>query len=110
MSDLGRPTEARGAIEFWLKHDHSDWATNPNSYAFPKFLFPCGSVVSVKRPDGTITFEVDGPLGTGFYFTHPVPRCKDGRLMVALSWEAGSIRLYLNGDLVQTETPPPWAL
>lgn len=108
MSELEPPTEAEGTVMFRLRHEHPDWTTNEHTYNFQKLSFSGMTVVPIKWPNGTITLEVDGPLGAGFYFKHPIPPSDQyGGLRVRMQWESGSIHLFLNDSLVQTVTPPP---
>lgn len=96
-----------GSISFWASHEHADWATNGNGYNFGPFTVESISVRAKKHPSGSITFDVDGPLGQVFEIEAAMPACGPKGLYVAITWKHDTLNLYLNGELVKTVSGPP---
>lgn len=90
-----------GTVDFWLKHEHGNWATNDYGYDFGRFQTRELSISALKHPDRTIELEISGPFGQ-FNFRHPIPECDERGLYVAITWRDSEIQLYLNGQLVDT--------
>ena len=91
-----------GTIDFWLKHQHPDWATNGSGYKFGPFSHEDLSVKATKHPDKTLELQVFGPAQRSFTFKHPMPTCPPKGLYVAITWSASEVILYMNGKPVET--------
>ena len=90
-----------GTLAFLLKHEHRDWTTNSNGYDFGSFEKPGLSANAVKHPDKTIELKFYGPFGQ-LRFRRPIPRCDERGLQVVITWRDSEVKLYLNGELVDT--------
>jgi hypothetical protein len=92
----------KGTIGFHLSHDHTNWATNADTYLFMPISQSGIHVSSVKYPDGTIETNVYGPFGRHFTFRTPIPESEHpATLVVAITWERNEVNLYLNGKLAE---------
>ena len=94
-------TPNEGTLMFWLKHEHKDWSTNSEGYDFGSIEKPGISAKAVKHPDKTIELNFSGPFGQ-LSFRPPVPKCDERGLQVAITWKGPEVKLYLNGQLVDT--------
>ena len=88
-----------GTLAFWLNHRHKDWTTNSNGYDFGSFEKSRLTANSVKHPDKTIELKFSGPFGQR-RFQCPIPKCV--ALMVGITWRDSEVKLYLNGELIDT--------
>jgi hypothetical protein len=96
----------KGTITFHLSHDHTNWATNAETYIFKPFSYSGIHVGTIKRPDGILVIDIDSPLGRQFTFRAPIPKSHHpSTLVVAITWERSAVKLYLNGKLAEMITP-----
>jgi hypothetical protein len=92
----------QGTIGFHLSHDHTNWATNADTYIFLPVSQSGIHVSSVKHSDGTIETNVDGPFGRYFTFRAPIPKSEHPvTLVVAITWKRSEVNFYLNGKLAE---------
>ena len=96
--------QQEGSMVFWLRHEHTDWSTNAHRYNFGTVQAQGIIVNAIKHPDCTLECTVEGALGRQHVFHVAIPSCDEQGLFVALTWQSPLLRLYLNGNLVKTET------
>ncbi len=58
----------------------------------------------VKHPDGTVQIKLLRPFYEITTFHQPIPACDERGLMVTLVWKAHEVKLYLNGQLMETKS------
>lgn len=93
-----------GTITFVLEHEHQDWPTNDQGYKFGTIDTGQGvKAGAVKNPDKTLELRVSGPFGRQFHFHRPIPPCDERGLTVAITWKEPEVKLYLNGQEVETQ-------
>ena len=95
-----------GTVTFWLKHEHADWWSNDKGYSFGPMKMHGIELSATKHPDRTIDLNIAGPSNHKFTFSHDVPGCTPKGLMIALTWTPAEVRLYLNGDPIETRPIP----
>lgn len=95
-----------GSIVFQVRHHHKDWATNSSCYNFrtTKLKLEGISVKTTKHPDKTVEIKLIRLSGKTFTFRNPVPACDERGLHVAITWKEDKVKLYLNGQLVETKS------
>jgi len=91
-----------GTIVFRLQHQHKGWSTNSSGYNFDIARGEDISVATTKHPDKTLEIKITGPYDKTFTFRNPIPVCDERGLHVAITWKEGTVKLYLNGQLVET--------
>ncbi len=96
--------EQEGTVTFALSHAHADWATNEQGYRFAPVNSHGVTVEASKHPDKTVEVRISGPFRQQFLFRRPVPASTDTGVVVAITWQAGEVKLYLNGELADTIT------
>jgi Concanavalin A-like lectin/glucanases superfamily len=92
-----------GTITFWLRHEHADWATNDSGYKFGVIKKDGIEASAVKNPDRTISVSLAGPFDQRFNFQTAIPPCEERGLFVALTWDNKEVKLYLNGQPIETK-------
>lgn len=92
-----------GTMVFWLNHEHKDWSTNSSGYNFGTSRMEDISAETTKHPDKTIEIKLTGPFDKSFVFRRPIPQCDPRGLQVAITWKDDEVKLYLNGQLVETK-------
>ena len=95
--------KTEGSMTFWLRHEHKDWATNNSSYNFGAVQTEDVSAKAVKHPDKSVEIKLLDPFNQSFSFRQPIPTCDDRGLFVALTWKDRQVKLYLNGNEVETQ-------
>ncbi len=92
----------KGTIAAWFTHDDLSWSTNDVGYNFDLFEYKTLGIRPTKHPDKTIEIQVTGLRGEDFVFRHPMPACDARGLHVVLVWTAAEVKLYLNGEPVES--------
>jgi hypothetical protein len=103
---MGDDLAREGTISYFAKGEHSDWATNNNSYNFPNVEQGPIIVSSRKNPDKTVFVQINGPFGNSYDFREPIPLCDARGLHVAITWANNEVILYLNGKKIRTRHGP----
>ena len=101
---------AEGNIHFWIRQPGSKkWMTNKKRYHFPKLSVEGSdlAVTATKNPNGTLSIAFTTPSGSTVNFLAEIPK-KTGlsAILIDLTWKAGGIILYLNGDQVAEQSDP----
>lgn len=94
--------EGKGTVSFWVQHADRSWSINHERYDLPSFEHEGVSVRVTKHTDKTVEINISGPLGQNFSFRHPLPLCGEGGLQLMIRWKRPELRLYLNGQIVDT--------
>ena len=93
-----------GTMNFWLSHKHKDWATNSSGYNFGTVKHEDILAEAVKHSDKTVEIKLIRPFYEVTTFRQHIPKCDQRGLMVSMSWKAHEVKLYLNGQLVETKS------
>ena len=93
---------AQGTISFWLRHPHEDWQTNAHGYDFGTMGDSDLSVSVRKEPDRTISIVIIGVRPDAVTFQGLLGEPEGPRVMIAVSWDAQIITIYINGKPVKT--------
>jgi len=94
-----------GTMNFWLSHEHKDWPTNSSSYNFGMVRHKDISAEATKHPDKTVEIKLIRPFYEVSTFRQPISLCDERGLFVVITWKGMDVKLYLNGQLVETKTP-----
>lgn len=102
-------TMKEGTITVWCEHEHKDWLRNQDKYTFPQQAVPGGGTLQVvKHGDGTIETALSQVAATNITFrvkqslVPPSDRQRPHDLFVAVTWTPSEVKLYLNGNHVET--------
>lgn len=103
--------ENAGTIMYWVVPPEPGWDTDDRLY---KFQLPTAKsqdgvrLDAQKLPDRTFRIWVLGAAGVLTHFRVPLPALQHSPggglgLHVAVTWERGEVKLYLNSELVETK-------
>ena len=97
--------DTRGTIALVARHADADWPTNDRGYAFGPSPEPVDGVTIAfqKHPDGSGETRVTDGV-EAVTFTGPIPPVVPPGLLVAATWNRGTVTLYLNGDKTDQAT------
>lgn len=96
-----------GTVSFWIRHEHSDWATNDKRYVFGPIASDVGIAFHVvKHPNKTLEISLSGPLGAMQAFMGPMPEAGPKGVYVVMTWKDKETKLYLNGEPVHSGKLP----
>lgn len=91
-----------GTIDFWVKGEQADWATNGNLYYFPTVSEAGLTIECFKAPGGRISIAISGIHGRTFEFSETIPPCEPIGLFVCISWTPALVTLGLNDKAVSS--------
>ena len=94
----------QGTIAFTVSHAHADWPFDASAYNFGATpASQDGVFVTVcKHSDGSLQIiAMDGTTANAT-FRVPIPLLNPLGLRIVVTWNDGSVILYLQGQFVQT--------
>jgi hypothetical protein len=97
--------DTRGTIALVARHADADWPTNDRGYTFGPSPEPVDGVTIAfhKHPGGSGEVRVTDSIET-VAFQCPIPAALPDGLLVAATWNRGTVALYLNGDKADQAT------
>jgi len=102
FEQTGSSIEVEGTMAFRLIHENPDWATDKNTYVFGEIQKSSVRIDPTKRPPNIIELKVKGICGKDFTRNYPAFPCDERGLRVAISWKTPEVKIYMNGQHMET--------
>jgi hypothetical protein len=94
----------QGTISFWINNSNPGWPTDANYY---KFGATPGSsdgvfVTTSKHTDKSLEVIVMDSTTANATFKEAIPQLVPKGLCIAVTWDRGTVKLYMQGQPIRT--------